>query len=379
MNILHLYSDWKWTGPADPVLNICKKLQERGHKVTLAYRKPPEEYPETIERSIEERGINGTDIFNLNRFFSVSDNVSDVIKLRRFILDQNIELINTHLSHDHVLGGISGRLTSKRIAIIRTDHKRDSFSPTFSNKFLLTSLTDGIITFSERSKEILIKDLLISENKITRINPAIDTYVFNPHSKFRDIRKEFDIKDQDIVVGIVTRFQRYRKMDLFFNALSAVVKKLPNVKALLLGTSSQMKETVYKPVKDYGLEKNVIIAGYLTDRYIDALACMDIFVFLIAGSDGTGRALREVMSIGKPVIVNNVGMLPEMIDDNRSGLIFNNNSHELAKLIINLARDEELRFSIGKAAYEKAQNDFSLDKQASDIESFYEYILQQKK
>lgn len=66
MNILHLYSDWRWTGPADPVLNICKKLQERGHNIILAYRKPPHEFPETIEKFVKERGITGTDIFNLN-------------------------------------------------------------------------------------------------------------------------------------------------------------------------------------------------------------------------------------------------------------------------------------------------------------------------
>ena len=38
MKILHLFSDWKWTGPAEPVLNLCKELEKRGHDVTLGYR-----------------------------------------------------------------------------------------------------------------------------------------------------------------------------------------------------------------------------------------------------------------------------------------------------------------------------------------------------
>jgi hypothetical protein len=39
-----------------------------------------------------------------------------------------------------------------------------------------------------------------------------------------------------------------------------------------------------------GIEPWVILAGYRTDDYLDALACMDIFVFLMPGSDGTARA-----------------------------------------------------------------------------------------
>jgi UDP:flavonoid glycosyltransferase YjiC (YdhE family) len=41
MKILQLFSNWKWTGPADPILNLCKGLEKRGHEVTLAYQKPP--------------------------------------------------------------------------------------------------------------------------------------------------------------------------------------------------------------------------------------------------------------------------------------------------------------------------------------------------
>ncbi len=375
MNILHLFSDWRWTGPADPVLNICKKLQERGHKVILAYRRPPYEFSETIERFVKERGIAGTDIFNLNRYFSIVDNVTDIIKLQKFILDQKIEIINSHLSHDHLLAGISSRLASKKVVIIRTDHKRDSLRPTLGNKFLIRRLTDGIITFSERSRRILTENFAI-DDKIIKVNPAVDYELFNPNRQFRDMRKEFGINNNDIVIGVVSRFQRYRKMEGFLNALSMVVIKLPNIKALLLGTSSKMNETVYKPIEKLNLQKNVIVAGYLTDKYVDALACMDIFVFLIAGSDGTGRAMREAMSMGKPVIVNNVGMLPEMIDNGQNGFVFNDDPGELSELIMKLALDEKMRSSMGKAAREKTIHDFSFDKQATDIEAFYRNILQ---
>ena len=66
MKILHLFSDWKWTGPAEPVLNLCKGLEKRGHDVTLAYRKPPYPIEESLEKRVLEGGVKATDQFRLN-------------------------------------------------------------------------------------------------------------------------------------------------------------------------------------------------------------------------------------------------------------------------------------------------------------------------
>jgi spore coat protein SA len=106
---------------------------------------------------------------------------------------------------------------------------------------------------------------------------------------------------------------------------------------------------------------------------------MDIFVFLIAGSDGTGRAMREAMAMGKPVIANNTGMLPDMIDEGKNGFIFDNSVETLSDIILKLCNDKNLRVKIGMAARKKAEHDFSIDKQAADIETFYEQQLRAKK
>jgi len=55
MRILHLFSNWKWTGPADPVLNLCKGLSHRGHDVTLATEKPLCRLRQHREKGLESR------------------------------------------------------------------------------------------------------------------------------------------------------------------------------------------------------------------------------------------------------------------------------------------------------------------------------------
>ncbi|MEW6027356.1 MAG: hypothetical protein AB1599_08700, partial [Planctomycetota bacterium] len=42
MKILHLYSDWKWTGPSEPVLNLCKGLKSQDLDIHLACLSAPE-------------------------------------------------------------------------------------------------------------------------------------------------------------------------------------------------------------------------------------------------------------------------------------------------------------------------------------------------
>lgn len=376
LKILHLLSDWKLTGPSEPVVTLCAQLQQHGHDVTLAYRRPPPEAAKSVAALARATGVNATDQFRLNHHFSFADNPVDVIQLKRFIRQQNFQIINTNLSHDHILGGLAARWSGTRALIVRTDHQRDSFRPTFLSRLLLRRLTDGIITFSQQARTKLIQDFGITPERVVRVNPALDTAKSHPGAGNRAFRAELGFTDSDIVVGVVARFQKYRKMDTFFEAMRLVIQQNPRVKAMLVGRSSQMEETIRRPIQESGLTQNVVLAGYLTDRYLDGLASMDLFVFMIAGSDGTARAMREALAMGIPVIANNTGMLPEFFDDGQSGLVFNDNAQDLAAKILKLAGDESLRKRMGANAAARAKEDFSLERQVAAVEQFYTSLPQ---
>jgi glycosyltransferase involved in cell wall biosynthesis len=174
---------------------------------------------------------------------------------------------------------------------------------------------------------------------------------------------------------MIARYQKYRRTDIFLEAVKTIVGEFPNIKVLLVGRSSQMERSVIQPMKQLGIEKWVILGGYQTEDYLDTLACMDLFVFLMAGSDGTARALREAMAMGKPVIVANRGILPELVEDNVSGLIVNDRPEELAHAVLQLLRHPEMREALGRSAYEKAHRDFRLEQQAEAIEQFYQEMI----
>jgi len=381
LKILHLFSDWKWTGPAEPVLSLCKELEKRGHDVTLAYRKPPFPVEDSLEKRIIERGVKATDQFHLNHVLKFSqpsfilDNLQDFFHLYHYLCQERFGILNVHQSHDHILGGIAAKRLNPPVIVIRTDHKRDPLKPSLGNHLLISKLADGIITFSERARKEDSEHFGLPVERVCRIPPALDLDRFNPQREFKNMRAIFGIGPKDIIIGMVARFQKYRRTVVLLEAVKIIVREIPNIKVLLVGRSSQMEESVIQPMKRLGIEPWVVLGGYRTDDYIDTLACMDIFVFLMAGSDGTARALREAMAMGKPVVVADRGILPELVEDEISGLVVKDTPGELANATLQLLRYPELRAKMGKAAYQKAHQDFRLDRQAEAIETFYQEII----
>jgi glycosyltransferase involved in cell wall biosynthesis len=189
------------------------------------------------------------------------------------------------------------------------------------------------------------------------------------------MRVVFGIGSEEIIIGMVARFQKYRRTEAFLEAVKTIVREFPNIKLLLVGRSSQMKKSVIEPMKRLKIEPWVVLAGYRTDDYLDTLACMNIFVFLTAGSDGTARALREAMAMGKPAIVADRGMLPELIENRVSGLVVKDTPEALANATLQILRRPEMRRRMGEAAYQKAHREFHLDRQVEGVEKFYQQMM----
>ena len=70
MKILHLFSNWKWTGPAEHALNTVVMLMRAGHDVTFACAAPPADAPESLAAEAIKAGITPVTAFTLNKHFN---------------------------------------------------------------------------------------------------------------------------------------------------------------------------------------------------------------------------------------------------------------------------------------------------------------------
>lgn len=377
MKILHLFSNWKWTGPAEPALNLCLGLQRIGHDVSFACGDLhlPGWDDDSIAIKAVERGMTPITDFKLKKHFSLTDNISDFIRLKKFIRKEKFDIVHTNLPNDHLIGGLSAKKSGDQVLVIRTDYSGIPIKKTLRNRYIIKNLTDGLLVVSESSRIGDIERFNVSDTIVKKLEGAIDLNRFDPQKVKQDLRQKLGIDETDLVIGIVARIQRHRQFDVLLKAISYAVKEFPRIKLLIIGRGTHMDEVAVKPVMQMNINNNIVFAGYRKEDYVDVLACMDINIFLVPGSDGSCRAVREVMAMGKPVIASKRGILPELVGNGQSGLVVNDNAEEMTHAILKLIRDKELRDKLGRAAREKAVKEFDLDKQAEIVDKFYCFLM----
>jgi len=370
MKVLHLFSDWKWTGPADPVVSLCENLSARGIEVSLAFRKAPPDFKErTVEKEAAARLVRAEYGLRLNRYFSLHDWLFDLRAIRVRAAQAGTDIIHCHLTHDHSLAALSLLGLTRRPLLVRTDHKRDGLETGFPMGRLL-SRTDGLASYSQRIRDIDVAHHGYPEERTVVLPPGVRIYA----GPTQDLKGELAIAPEERVIGVIGRLKPDRGYDVILNGFKLLRSRKDRVKLVIVGRSSQIEESIKKPLAALGLERDVILAGYRLDDYFSMISTFDFFVMMRAGSDGTARALREVMAMGRPAIVSDRGMLPELVEDGRDGFVVND-ARSLASRMEQLLTDDSLRLTMGEAARLKAVRMWDYGAQADRLIEFYERLL----
>src|SRR6185295_173887 len=356
MRVLHLFGDWKWTGPSEPTLDLCLELRNLGVDVTLACQPPPPEASSSLAARARERGLIPIHDFRLERSISIVKNLDDVKKVSDAC--RNYDLLHVHFSHDHVVGGLGARRAG-RTKVLRTNHKAVPTPRNIATRYLYRKLTDGYITSSQAA---LDADVSRFGLRGWHVDPAMKLDRFTPR----------EAPHEGFVVGVVARMQRPRRFDILLQGVK--LAKVPDLRVIVVGRGTHMNEVAVEPAKQLGLT-NVTFTGYLGPQYLDTLAGFDALLFLVPGSDGTCRAVREAMAMGRAIIGARRGMIPEIVDDGRTGLVIDDTPENIAKAIETLAADRARCRAMGAAGREKALRLYDGKVQAAAIRDIYEKII----
>ncbi len=356
MRVLHLFGDYKWTGPSEPTLDLCLELRALGVDVTFACQAPPPEATSSLASRARERGLVPVHDFRLERSISIVKNLEDVKKIAEACRDH--DLLHVHFSHDHVVGGLGAR-RSGRAKIVRTNHKAVPTPRNVATKYLYRKLTDGYITYSQAALEA---DVAKFGLRGWRIDPAMRLERFAPREG----------PHEGFIVGVVARMQRHRRFDVLLQGVK--LARVPDLNVIVVGRGTHMKEVAVEPARRLGLT-NVAFPGYLGERYLDTAATFDALLFLVPGSDGSCRAIREMMAMGKAVIGARRGMIPEIVDDGKTGLVVDDTPENIAKAIETLAADRARCRAMGEAGREKALRLYDVKRQAAAVKEIYTEIL----
>jgi len=173
------------------------------------------------------------------------------------------------------------------------------------------------------------------------------------------------------VVGIVARAQPHRRFDLLLEAARRLVDAVPEARLLVIGRGTRRARVAEAPARRLGIADRVIFAGYRSQDYAEVLRQIDVFSLLVPGSDGTCRALLEAAACAIPAVVTGRGALPEIVLHRETGLVVEEDPESLAAGWRELLADPERRTDMGRAAYERAQAEFTPARLADAVEALY--------
>lgn len=153
--------------------------------------------------------------------------------------------------------------------------------------------------------------------------------------------------------------ERQKGVDTIIEALPQILIQVPDVQYLVIGDGTDLARHKALACK-LGVANRVHFLGFVDD---DALrlyyqSC-DVFV-MPSAQEGFGIVFLEAMRYGKAVVAANYGGAPEVVQDGVTGtLVQYGNVPQLAQAITRLCLDAELRAQLGRAGYDRLQENFT--------------------
>ncbi|MCA9774113.1 MAG: glycosyltransferase family 4 protein [Myxococcales bacterium] len=376
MRVLQLFSNYKWTGPAEPAFLLARGLRARGVDVHFAAMPPIAGEVDAFGPRCAAAAVPFHRGLHLEKHFSLRRNWRDVPRLAALIDAIGADVVHAHLGNDHLLAALAGPRSRGKPVLIRSHHGGEPLRRDPRARWLAGARTQGWIEVSERALEGDRRGLGIPAERSWRVDPPLDLARFDPARRLENPRARWGFPPGAFLVGIAARVQRHRRFDLLLEGLRRAGREASEIRLVIIGRGTHLDALARAPAEAMGLGEIVRFAGYLEgDDYVAALAALDAAVLLVPGTDGGCRALREAMAMAKPVVATRRGMIPELIVDGRTGRLVDEDVDALAGALVDLARDSSSARSLGEAARREAARRFDPDRHAAVVERIYETLL----
>ena len=291
-----------------------------------------------------------------------------VSKLRTIVKENNIDVIHVNGSPDHWLAVYYKTFFRSDIPVVRTRHGMQPVKDHLSAKFQ-NNRTSATILVCAAQQKLCSGKRAFEGHQIFVIPNGVDHEHFSPRPKSVEIREQYGLKNGDVVIGSTAGLGSYKGIPEFLTAAAPVIKEKQNIKILLVGAVN--RDNPYRTLAEkLGISGNVIFTGFQADTREYASVFDFGFVFSKA-IETISFAAREMMMMGKPVIVSDFGGLAENVIDGVNGFVIKQHSAvALQEVLGRIARDKELASRMGAKAGEKAGRDFRLEgflKKTSDV------------
>lgn len=228
------------------------------------------------------------------------------------------------------------------------------------------SLYDGILTVSNYIGN-RVKTINLEDKKTKTLYNGIELENFDislSKEERKKIRAKYSIKDNDFAFLYTGRLIPEKGVKEMIQSFNNACKNVKNIKLLIVGSSSYKNGTKNQYISELQTlvalnKENIIFTGYVDYNDIPSIykACDAQIVPSIWG-EPLATTVIEGMASSLPLIVNNVGGIPEMVGENGEAAIITNTVsmiEDIEKSIIEFTENEKLCTILSKNGYQKSK------------------------
>lgn len=401
-------------GPAKHVVWLTDGLARPEYESLLvAGSVPPEE--DDMAYFATEMGVTPVFVPEMSRDISPHDALA-VWKLYKLFRREQPDIVHTHTAKAGTVGRLAGLLyrwftpaallaRPRQCRFVHTYHGHifhSYYGPLKTRLFLLIEktlarlVTDRIVVISKQQRqEIHEKFGVGSERQFAVIPLGLDMKPFSEwRTRGREFRAQLEVKQDDVLVGIIGRLTEVKNHQLFLQALALWREKFSkgssgrSVRFVIIG-DGHLRNALNDQAQALGLADSLDFVG--SRRSLESVyPALDI-VALTSRNEGTPLTLIEAMANARPVISTEVGGVVDLLGDalpqqtdatfevrHRGISVPSGDATAFAKGLDRLVTDAGLRREIGERGLQFVASNYSKERLLEDVKKLYADLLREK-
>jgi glycosyltransferase involved in cell wall biosynthesis len=250
---------------------------------------------------VEEIGIMGSGFFRY---------IKNIIRFRKIFNKRKFDIINPHISRDHVFAFLTVKGKNSHIIRTRTDSKAPKTN--LLNK-IFYQISSKYYIVSSKYMLSHIHLMGIPENRVAVIPLDMDYKVFALYKSRLDLKHELKIHQNKIIVSFIGRLDRIKGVEYFLKSYEYLQNK-QKFHYLISGDEINLTVDELKRMSRKMNIENITFTGRI-EEVREILNITDIGVIPSTGSESICRIGLEMLSFGIPIIGSNINSIPELINE----------------------------------------------------------------
>lgn len=295
-------------------------------------------------------------------------------RMGRYLRQNRIQLVHTFDVPLNVFGVLAARAFHTPL-VMSSQRAYRSLAPSMLRPLLRVTdrLSDSIVVNCQAIRRHLIEDERVPAERIEVCYNGIDTSQFHP----AHVERVPELREASLTIGVVCALRPEKGLFTLLEGFARVRDEQPGLKLAIVG-SGPLKAALEARSSELGIREMCVFQDATRD-VPNWLRSLDIFV-LPSFSEALSNALMEAMACGCAVVGSRVGGNMELIDEGRTGLLFDaGNPEQLARCLRLLISNNELRHRMGSAAGCSIQQNFSLLAAATRMAEIYSRGLESRR